>query len=391
MSHIDQKIDSEKKKTEVELETLSTPQDELAKIALTQQQLGQIKQSLGTIIDTMQQNDSLISRAANFWGNLPLWQKIVGGIVLTVPTLAAGVAAHIGILLAISGVTVVAYTASGIVLDDHHSCNKNIADRLKEGIFCLADVLEITIAALDKIRENLAKEIDRFRSENDRLTKSIDTFNAQMDCLTNQVEVLTATAELLKKQKEDLEQTTETLQKTVQDNDNLLRANHDELTQLKKDYEKNKIHLSEKVGELAQVRSSLGLEVQKAKKIAAALQGTVQTLSETVIADGDQRLVFQQRLDKFLSDEKMSFASIADRICKAERELAEVKEELKHSNERYEQLLQRQELQVERLEKLDIKAVPTPNAAKQVSVSQLGFYAAKQSIPEISHTVSPAC
>ncbi|OCH98308.1 hypothetical protein A8135_12185 [Legionella jamestowniensis] len=133
MPHIEQKkVTSEKQ--EIELSNLTvplSPQDELAKIAITQEQLTQIKQSLGAIIDTMQQNDSLFSRAATFWGNLPLWQKILGGIVLTVPTLAAGIAAHIGILLAISGVTVVAYTASGIVLDDHHSCNKNIADRLK--------------------------------------------------------------------------------------------------------------------------------------------------------------------------------------------------------------------------------------------------------------------
>ncbi|KTD13279.1 LegC2/C7 family Dot/Icm T4SS effector [Legionella jamestowniensis] len=382
MPHIEQKkVTSEKQ--EIELSNLTvplSPQDELAKIAITQEQLTQIKQSLGAIIDTMQQNDSLFSRAATFWGNLPLWQKILGGIVLTVPTLAAGIAAHIGILLAISGVTVVAYTASGIVLDDHHSCNKNIADRLKQGIYSLADILEITIKALDKIRENLAKEIDRFRSENDRLAKTLDSFNDQMESLTNQVEVLTATAELLKEQKETLEKATAKLQKTVEDNEGLLKANQEELSQLKKDYEQNKIHLSEKIGELAEVRASLGLEVQKAKKIAAALQGTVNTLSDTVITDGDQRIAFQQRLESFLRDEKVSFASVAERICKAERELAEVKEELKRSNERYEQLLHRQETQVSRLENLDLW---TNSAAK---LPNLGLYARKK--PSLNLAVS---
>ncbi|ASQ45210.1 LegC2/C7 family Dot/Icm T4SS effector [Legionella clemsonensis] len=380
MPHIEQKKITPKKQ-EIELNTLTTPsaspQDDLAKIIITQEQLTQIKQSLGSIIDTMQQNDSLFSRAATFWGQLPLWQKIVGGIVLTVPTLAAGIAAHIGILLAISGVTVIAYTASGIVLDDHHSCNKNIADRLKQGIFSLADILEITISALDKIRENLAKEINRFRAENNRLAKTIDNFNAQMESLTNQVEVLTATAELLKQQKEDLEKATEKLNRTVQENEGLLKSNQEELSQLKKDYEKNKLHLSEKIGELAEVRASLGLEVQKAKQIAAALQGTVNTLSDTVISDGDQRIAFQQRLETFLTDEKLSFASVAERICKAERELAEVKEELKRSNERYEQLLRRQEIQVNRLEKLDIRAIPASEEPKPTPVSQVGFYAVK--------------
>ncbi|KTC84860.1 LegC2/C7 family Dot/Icm T4SS effector [Legionella brunensis] len=372
-------------KPSLEPNTLPTQPDDLAQIAISQQQLGQIKQSLGTIIDTMQQNDSLISRAANFWGELPLWQKIVGGIVLTVPTLAAGIAAHVGILLAISGVTVIAYTASGIVLDDHHTCNKNIADRLKQGIFSLADILEITIAALDKIRENLAKEIDRFRDENKRLTNTVDELGYQVESLSNQVELLIATEELLRKSKDELEHTTEQLQKTVQDNDKLLKANHDELTQVKKEYATNRTQLSEKVKELAEVRTSMSLEIQKTKLIAATLKGTVDTLSDTVIEDSEQRKGFQERLETFLKDEKSSFASIADRICKTETELSLVKselvfvkEELNRSNERYEQLLLRQEQQVDRLEKLDIRVISsTPEASKPTSANQFGFYSPK--------------
>ncbi|KTD24730.1 inclusion membrane protein A [Legionella lansingensis] len=366
-----------------DLPIASNPLDDLTDIALNQKRLGQIKESLGTIVDTMQQNDSLISRAATFWGNLPLWQKIIGGIVLTVPTLAAGLAAHISILLVISGVTVVGYTASGIVLDDHHSCNKNIADRLKKGIFSIADILEITITALDRIRENLAKEIDRFRTQNIKLADTVEELGTKLEMLSNQVEVLVATEELLRKSKKDLETTAEELRKTVLDNDKLLKANQEELTQVKKDYERSKIQLSEKVNELAEVRSSLSLEVQKAKQIAATLTGTVQTLSSTVIEDSSQRKAFQERLDNFLQDEKASFASVAERICNTERELASVKQELvlvkqefEARNLYYQELLQRQEQQIKRLETIGRQVDVTSEIPKQSSAyKQFGFYA----------------
>ncbi|MGL5741373.1 MAG: hypothetical protein ACRCXC_01900 [Legionella sp.] len=106
--------------------------DSLQSIALTQEQLSQVKKSLGAIVNSLQENPSLISRAAKFWGELPLWQIIVGGVVISGPTLVIGAAAHIGFLVTISGVSVIAYTTSGIVLDDHHYHTQSIAIKLKE-------------------------------------------------------------------------------------------------------------------------------------------------------------------------------------------------------------------------------------------------------------------
>lgn len=376
----EQPVSPEKEHKKMPFEVPENNQDNLKQIANSQEQLSQIKKSLGVIIDTMEQNESFFSRAANFWGKLPLWQKILGGIALTVPTLAAGLAAHIGILLAISGVTVIAYTASGIVLDDHHSCNKNIADRLKQGIFSLADILEITIAALEKVRQNLAIEIEKFRIQNEKLTNTIGELGGQVESLTNQVEIFIATEQLLRTSKEELEATNQNLKQTVAENNDLLRANQQELTQVKQDYEKSRIQLSEKVTELAEVRVSMGLEVEKAKKVAATLQGTVQTLSSTVIEDSSHRKAFQEKLEHFLVDSEASFDKVADRICEAERELAAVKEELQHSNERYQSLLERQEKQVDRLEKLEVKATSiqtTPKITFSRLLTEQGLYAEK--------------
>lgn len=52
------------------------------------------------------------------------------------------------------------------------------------------------------------------------------------------------------------------------------------------------MQLAEKIAELHEVRLSLGLEVEKAKTVARTLEGTVQTLTGTVIADEEQRVTF---------------------------------------------------------------------------------------------------
>lgn len=328
--------------------------DSLNKIVHTQKQLSQVKESLGSIVDSIAENPSLFTRAATAWGELPMWQKVTGGIVLTGPSLAIGLFAHIGVLLVIGGVTGIAYTASGIVLDDHHTCNVNIAKRLKEGIFGLADVLQITIEALDAIRKMFAEEIAKFKNENIRLTENIDRLGNEVESLSMQVELYIETERLLRETKNELEQTAKKLEESATKQTELLEENQKVLSKIRKDYEKSQLQLAEKVIELHEVKVSLGLEVQKAKTVAKTLEGTVQTLTGTVIADEEQRVSFQQKLDGFLNNKQLGFDQVAERICKAEEELRLVKEELKKSNERYEELLSRQEKQVERLEQLGL-------------------------------------
>lgn len=335
----------------------ATPENEtdsLKKIVHTQKQLSQVKESLGSIVDSIAENPSLFTRAATAWGELPMWQKVTGGIVLTGPTLAVGLFAHIGVLLVIGGVTGIAYTASGIVLDDHHTCNVNIAKRLKEGIFGLADVLQITIEALDAIRKMFAEEIEKFKNENIRLTDNIDRLGNEVESLSTQVELYIETEKILRETKEELEKTAKKLQESATKQTELLEENQKTLSRIRKDYEKSQLQLAEKVVELHEVKVSLGLEVQKAKTVAKTLEGTVQTLTGTVIADEEQRDSFQKKLDGFLNNKQLGFDQVAERICKAEEELRVVKEELKKSNERYEKLLSRQEEQVERLEQLGL-------------------------------------
>lgn len=368
------------------IETLVPDKTSLENIVATQKQISQVKASLGTIIDTMAQNPSLFTRAATYFGEIPLWQKITLGLGLSVPTLAAGIFAHVGVLLVIGGVTVVAYTGMGIVLDDHHHCNINIAERLKSGIFNLADVLQLTIDALDTIRTKLAAEIEKFKTENLKLAEHVAELGDQIDLLSAQVELYIETEKLLRETKVALEETAAKLNASTSEQTELLKQNQDELSRITKAYSKSQEQLTDKIGELTTVRVSMGLEVEKAKKVAATLQGTVSTLSGTVIDDVKQRQAFQEKLTVFLADKESSFDTIAERICMAERELTRVKDELKNSNERYNELLARQEKQIARLEALDNKITPEPMKSKDHVAELLninGIYA-KKPAPEVS-------
>ena len=121
------------KKLLIDPSTAQTELDSLTSITLIQEYLGQIKESLGAIVDTMQENPSMINSAARFWGELLLWQRIIGGVVVSGPTLFIGAAAHIGFLVTISEVSALVYTTVGMVLDDHHFHTQNITQKLKEG------------------------------------------------------------------------------------------------------------------------------------------------------------------------------------------------------------------------------------------------------------------
>lgn len=331
----------------------STELDSLESIALTQEHLAQVKKSLGAIVDSLQQNPSLISRAAAFWGELPLWQRIIGGVAISGPTLIIGAAAHIGFLVTISGVSALAYTTSSIVLDDHHYHTKNIAQKLKEGIFGVAEILELTISALDAIRKKLAKEIQKFKDENEKLALNITRLNEEVETLTAQVEVYVETAKLLRKNKEDLEKVAQSLKLDLEKQGEQFEANQRELEKVRALHERSISLLNQKTSELAQVRLQMGTEVEKAKHIAATLEGAVKTLTSSVTSDPIQRQVFHEKLDHFLSDKSASFDQVADRICRAENELSDVKAELKASTERFNKLLDLQEKQLIRLQGLD--------------------------------------
>lgn len=163
------------------------------KIITTQNKIQKIKADLNQLIQAMNQNPSLLSRAASFWNEIPLWQKITAGAVLTVPLLMIGLMANLAALITLSIVTGIVYTVSHILLENHQSQNTDTIEGLKAGISSLVDLLDSVISTLEILREQLAIEIDAFQKENALLTENVAQFCEQIKTLKTQISELTDT------------------------------------------------------------------------------------------------------------------------------------------------------------------------------------------------------
>lgn len=325
----------------------------LESIASSNELLIQVRNSLNAIIDSLEQNPSILSSLTKYWGELPWWQRIIMGILVSGPTLVIGVAANIGFLITLSGLSAGAYITSGVVLEDHHQHTKVITQKLKEGVFEIADVLVLTISALDTIRQKLAVEVQKFQEENLRLKSSITLLSEQTYSLTMQIKSSIVTEKHLRQTKIELEKTAATLKQELTNNSQQYEETIKQIELLKQDHDKCTNALTADIKELTMKRKELEGELQKTKGLAIMLQGAVQTLSSTVINDAQQRENFQARLEDFVKNKEKSFTDFVDRICKTESELASVKMELKESLERHNSLMSQQSELIERLELID--------------------------------------
>jgi len=357
--------------------------DSLSEIEATQANLRAVKENLREIIDAIVQDKSILSQAAAYWGDLnPLQRLATGAAVIAAPTVIAGFIVSFGAIIAIGSATSLAYAASGAVLDDHNRYNVNVIDRLKKGILSMADVLEVTINALDNIRQKFKEELDKFKTENQKLTENISLLTEELDSLSNQVEVFIKTEQILRSVINGFEKTIESLKNSENNQTELMQKTQKELEQVKREYNTSKSQLKEKIDEINTVKESLGLEVTKAKQVVTTLQTTVKTLAGAVINDEAQRSTFQKKLEGFLNTTESNFSEFAGKLSETEKELASVKEALATRNEEYDLLLKRQKNQIERFDKLLTQIEQEHLLPPQSSIGQLlgttGFYKHKE-------------
>lgn len=155
-----------------------------------------------------------------------------------------------------------------------------------------------------------------------------------------------------------------------------------QLEQVAQAYKENQNQLFDKIKELDNVKEKMGKEVEQARAVGLVLSGTVETFSNMVIQDKEQRAAFQKRLEEFLTNKEKSFVEVADRIYDAERKLSIVTKQLEESNQRYRKLLDRQEQQIIRLEQIDVyQFKETQESFDGIKPSINGFYAIKKEAP----------
>ncbi len=293
-------------------------QDNRVKEPTIHQKIAGIQQHLTSVITALGDAKSILTRMAHFWGKRPLWQKIVAGLVLTIPLIISGILAQLVTLCVAGVVTALAYLGSSYLLDDHEKVGKSSKEKLEKGVSDLTGLFGESIVMLDTLCQQFTVEIEHLKQQNTLLTGNIESLSSEVRLHINQ-----------------LSETTKVL--------GLTEGN---LTRISLELTTTKEALSQKILELEEVKRSLGLEIDKLRGLLKVLQGTVQLFSDAVIVDEKNRGLFQERLEAFLSDSKASFDKVADRICAAEQELSIVKVALEKSNERYKELLDRHEAQL---------------------------------------------
>lgn len=365
----------------------------LEQIFLSHKKLAEIKGNLDKMVDAMAQHPSIFSRASKYWGDLPWWQKVLGGIAVVAPTLIIAIIGQIISLFVLSAFILAVFVGCSVILDNHHSHSVSGTENLKEGISGLADTLGIVIQTLGQMTVDLAASVEEFQQEIEKLSHSVKALSEQVSALTIQAKKLEETVKALTATKDLLARTANELSISIQEQTRLVDETEQALNKVRLDYEENQKLLSEKIIELDEVKKSMGLEIDAVRAISTTLDASVKELSEVAVADDKARAAFQQKLETFLGDEKSSFHQVVDRICEAEVKLVAVQKQLQAYTDRFGELLDRQDEQVTRLEagsKLLGASSPATTAAK---ASSSGFYAVpkkKQTGPDAPHAEQTA-
>lgn len=383
--------DSVQKETKTPSSKPPTPnkkiQNDLSKLTSSKEELDVLQKSLDSMLDVMTKNQSILTRAASFWSELPTWQKIIAGIILIVPCFVIGIMASIAVLITISIFALITYTASAFLLNNHYNHSQKATEDLKVMVKGMAGVLMKIIEELGALQEEFKQSIDVFIEENKVLANHTANLSEQVTLLTEQTAQLGDTELMLRTIRAELDLTTGTLVRSMKEHTELLQRNQAQLENVQKNYELSQNQLSEKIIELKAVKAEMTTSNEQLKAMLSVLNGTIETLSGTVIGDKEQRAAFQERLNQFLTDKEASFDLVATRICEAERKLTEVVEQLNNNNRRYDGLLNRHEEQVVRLEGIgSAETAQNSQISAATALNRIGFYASNN---QEAHLLEP--
>ncbi len=326
--------------------------ERLKKIKGSQSQLTKIQKDLETLIDAMVQNPSILSRAANYWGNLPLWQKIVAGVILTAPPLIIGILAQLIVCFVVTAFFLATYIGTSVVLDDHYTHTKYSTTNIKSGVTNLAEGLDIVMKSLEQISEELSAQIAIFSKENEKFGDNVESLKLRNISLAGEVEKLRETEKKLRQTQIELENACTALKKSVGEQSTLLDQTQTALNKVKIDYQRNQKDLEEKTNQLSELQKQFQSEVTRYEQSLEALQTAVNELAENLVKDPQQQAAFLKKIDDFIKDKDGNFLKIFDGFTTTEKELAALKEQYKKQIAEHEQLVAQTATQVSHLERM---------------------------------------
>ncbi|WP_419421269.1 hypothetical protein ACNVED_15480 (plasmid) [Legionella sp. D16C41] len=350
----------------------------LGQLNFNKKQLEELRKQLDTLTDSLRENSSLFAKLSLAWGKLYWWQKILFGMILIVPLITTALIAHLPILLTISLFLLITYTISSLLLDNHHKYSQQDKEHLKKGLLSFATILVEIINALGKLHKQLRIEIEKLQQERELLSNQVDRLDQQINGLTEQTNTLANSKAALQIVHQQLEDTVEQLLLKTRCQANLIEEFTLELRQIANDAELKQKELSSQINALNETNDSLKIKLKKANQIADILKGSVQTLSGITITDKEQQANFKQRLEDFLTNKDLTLDHFAHSLLETEGKLRILEEEFKYLNIDHAALLDRQEIQVTRLERFTHSHTPIMD-----TVNQIGLFAKGKQTPSL--------
>lgn len=289
--------------------------DSLHKIQNTKLQILEIKQCLNALVDQLHQQKSYLTRSAHFWGEVPLWVKVIGGLLLFGAILAIGIWIKIPAMIAVACVGAVVYGATSTLLDDHYTVDKKSRALMKANLNKLADMLGHIIVLLQQLCEQLANEIDRLKQEINRLNTEVNRLTTSIDALETKIKLLT----------QQVDQFT---------------VNNIELTKTKNELAALNLELVTQVNELTLLITTMKLQMQELESANSTFKEMLAILANQLKANEASQKLFVEQFNRLLSDTKGDLGKILSQLYNSQQELAGVKAELMECNHIYKGLLQ---------------------------------------------------
>ncbi|HHI9989660.1 TPA: hypothetical protein ACQDQH_002757 [Legionella pneumophila] len=322
----------------------------IEEILKTHKKILEIKDALNNIIDSMIKKPSLLSQAAQYWNEIPLWKKISFGVLLVAPAFFIGIFVHVAVLTTLSLVTLCAYAVSSYLLDDHFADHSEGLNKLKQGIAGLGNLLSSMIELLDLLNKQFAEEMQKLKDNNSLLSCQIDSLDDQVDELNQQIEQFKATQQKLQQIQIELDKESMRLKMENQEQSKLIQTTQIQLEQVTSEYQQNQIKLSTQIVDLTESKAKIEQELERLRKCIAIFQKTTEQLTSTLSMNQEQQTAFVQKINEFISDKENRLEHVIGTISHSADALSQTKDEYKISIDRHKQLVDQYELLVKRYE-----------------------------------------
>ncbi|MDR3503484.1 MAG: hypothetical protein P4L79_12985 [Legionella sp.] len=323
---------------------LNPKQQPLHQIEKACKQLGKLQHDLEAAIDSFADNKSLLSRAAAYWGQWPLWVQISGGFLLAFSLLIFS--------MAISMVTLACYTAVALLLNDHHSLLRHNTQKFKTIMQNLTNLLGTLVGLINNVHEQLKNEIERVQEKNQQLQQNVDQLHEQRSTLAEQINELTEAEKKLQSIINTHELTITRLKETNEEQSELFQTIQNQLTEVTEQSEEIQTQLSEKIDQLEQMRMQMESEHEQMVHTVFALKNSVISLSNPVLVKEEHQELLKQKLQEFVTSKEKDLSHFAISTSQINLDLEITQKQLHESLQQQAELRQDLERLIKEFEQL---------------------------------------